>query len=79
MTRQENLKLKNAMQNHDYVAWKQLTEWESIKRKINNREDFEKFVQIDSLYIDSKEKLRIINSRLWISNYELNAFQQMIS
>ena len=79
MTRQENLKLKNAVQNHDYVARKQLTEWESINRKINNREDFEKFIQIYSLYIDSKEKLRIINSRLWISNYELNAFQQMIS
>ena len=79
MTRQEKLKLKNAMQNHDYVTWKHLTEWESINRKINNREDFEKFVQIYSLYIDVKEKLKIINSKLWISNYELNAFQQMIS
>lgn len=67
------------MQNHDYVTWKHLTEWESINRKINNREDFEKFVQIYSLYIDVKEKLKIINSKLWISNYELNAFQQMIS
>ena len=34
---------------------------------------------ITKMVKDSKEKLRVINSRLWISNYELNAFQQMIS
>lgn len=75
MTRQENIKLKNAMQNHDYVAWKQLTEWESINRKINNREDFEKFIQIYSIYLDVKEKM----TKLWINKNELHEFQQQIS
>jgi hypothetical protein len=75
MTRQETSRLKNAMQNHDYVARKQLTEWESINRKINNREDFEKFIEIYSLYLDSKQKM----ASLWINKNELNEFQQMIS
>lgn len=75
MTRQENLKLKNAMQNHDYVTWKHLTEWESINRKINNREDFEKFIQIYSIYLDVRERM----AKLWINKNELHEFQQQIS
>lgn len=75
MTRQETSRLKNAMQNHDYVARKQLTEWESINRKINNREDFEKFIQIYSIYLDVRERM----AKLWINKNELHEFQQQIS
>lgn len=75
MTRQETSRLKNAMQKHDYVARKQLTEWESINRKINNREDFEKFVQIYSIYLDVRERM----AKLWINKNELHEFQQQIS
>ena len=75
MTKQETSRLKNAMQSHDYVARKQLTEWESINRKINNREDFEKFVQIYSIYLDVRERM----AKLWISKNELHEFQQQIS
>ena len=75
MTRQESTRLKDAMQNHDYVAWKQLTEWRSINRKVNNREDFEKFIQMYSIYLDTREKM----ASLWINKNELNEFQQLIS
>ena len=75
MTRQENVRLKNAMQSHDYVARKQLTEWRSINRKVNNREDFEKFIQMYSIYLDTREKM----ASLWINKNELNEFQQLIS
>ncbi len=75
MTRLENTKLKNAMQNHDYVARKQLTEGQSINRKINNREDFENFIQMYSIYLDTREKM----ARLWINKNDLHEFQQQIS
>lgn len=79
MTTTQKTKLKDAIQNHDYVAWKQLTEWESINEKINNRQSFEMFIQMYSLYLDLNDKFKKLKLDLWISNYELIKFQQMIS
>ena len=75
----DKIKLKNAIQNHDYITRKHLTQWESINEKINNRQSFEMFIEMYSLYLDLNDKFKKLKLDLWISNYELDKFQQMIS
>ncbi len=68
--------VEEAIQNHDYSAWKELHEGMDILEKVNTEEKFEKLIEMKGLMEDAranmelaKEKADAIAEELWIERW----------
>ncbi len=68
--------IENAIQNHDFSAWKELHEWMDMLEKVDTEAKFEKLIEMRSIMEEARnnmdnarEKADAIADELWIERW----------
>ncbi|OQY38593.1 MAG: hypothetical protein B6229_05620 [Spirochaetaceae bacterium 4572_7] len=55
--------VEEAIQNHDYSAWKELHEGMDILEKVNTEEKFEKLIEMKGLMEDARANMELAKEK----------------